>query len=174
MTHKINKLTPRAGKYGATWGYDSKRGNWFRGKIYDKTCELEGRRSPASGATVARFEIQLGSELLKRKGVHTINGWKGGDMENVIYAQFSKQIFKDQALASNWMDIPPRIRQYAILWREGVPIRNQTNSDDSCRRILRRLRAYGLDASQPCNITTLTRRIEVVKVMPMQSRRLAA
>lgn len=173
MTHKINRLVPRLGKYGATWGYDSKRGNWFRGKVYDKTAELEGRRIPASGSTVARFEVQLGSELLKRSGVDILDGWKGKEMENVIFGRFSDQIFKSQATAESWNDVPARLRSYAILWRDGTPIRNQTNSDDSCRRVLRRLREYGIDASQPCNIQTLSRRIEVVSITPLQIRRVA-
>jgi hypothetical protein len=38
---------------------------------------------------------------------------------------------------------------------------------------LKRLKAYGVDCSMPCNITTLTRRIEVVKVEPLPARRVA-
>lgn len=173
MTHKVNRIQPRMGKYGPQWGYDAKRANWLKAKLYDKSCELAGRRVPASGETVARFEVQLGSEILKRKGLSVANGWKENDMENVIFAQFSDQVFKGQTTAENWMDIPPRLRCYAICWRDGVPVRNQTNSERSCRRVLLLLREYGIDASQPCNIVTLTQRIEVVKVQPLQARRFA-
>jgi hypothetical protein len=70
MTRKLGQLLPRAGQYGPTWGYEKgRRQNWFRAKIYDKTCELEGRRTPAAGATTARFECQFGSEFLKRRGL---------------------------------------------------------------------------------------------------------
>lgn len=174
MTHRIGQLHPRAGKYGPTWGYDSKRSNWFRAKVYDKECELEGRRTPASGATTARFEVQLGSELLKRKNLHTLAGWtKENDMENVTYLEYSNQVFREQATAETWMDIPPRLRQYAVLWRDGTPLRNQCKSDATYYRIRKALLAHGIDASQPCNVLTLTRRIEVVKVQPLPARRAA-
>jgi hypothetical protein len=174
MTHRIGQIHPRAGKYGPTWGYDSKRANWFRAKVYDKTCELEGRRTPATGATTARFEVQLGSELLKRKGLHVLSGWaKEKNMENVTYLEYSKQVFRDQATAETWQDIPPRLRQYAVLWRDGTPLRNQCKSDATYYRIRKALLEHGIDASQPCNVMTLTRRIEVVKVMPLPARRAA-
>lgn len=173
MTHRIGQLHPRPGKYGPTWGYDSKRGNWFRAKLYDKTCELEGRRTPASGATTARFEVQLGSELLKRKGLHVLSKWKGNNMENIVYLDYSKQVFREQATAETWSDIPPRIRQYAVLWRDGTPLQAQCKTLRTFQRVRKALLAHGIDASQPCNITTLTRRIEVVTVQPLPARRAA-
>ena len=123
MTRKLGQRAPRAGKFGPMWGYDSKRSNWLKAKVYDKTCELEGRRTPAAGATTARFEVQLGSEILKRRELHTLAKWKGLEMENVIFHEFSKDIFKEQATAENWSNIPSRIRHYAICWRDGVPLR---------------------------------------------------
>lgn len=173
MTRKLGQRPPRAGKFGPMWGYDSKRANWLKAKVYDKTCELEGRRTPAVGATTARFEVQLGSEILKRRGLHIGAAWQGGNMENVIYAEFSKQVFRDQATAETWLDIPVRIRQYAVLWRDGVPLRAQCKSDATFYRIRKQLLQYGIDASQPCNVMTLLRRVEVVKVQPLPARRAA-
>lgn len=174
MTRKLGQRPPRQGKFGPMWGYDSKRANWLKAKVYDKTCELEGRRTPASGATTARFEVQLGSEFLKRKGLHTAVNWNDeNDMENVIFGEFSKQVFREQATAESWLDIPPRIRQYAVLWRDGVSLENQCKTKSTFLRIRRRLLEYGIDASQPCNVMTLVRRIEVVKVVPLPSRRVA-
>lgn len=94
-------------------------------------------------------------------------------MENIIFAEFSNQVFKDQAKASTWTDLPPRLRTYAVMWREGIPLRNQCKSDATFYRVLAQLREYGIDASQPCNIVTLTQRIEVIKVMPLPARRVA-
>ncbi len=173
MTRKLGQRPPRAGKFGPMWGYDSKRANWLKAKVYDKTCELEGRRTSASGATTARFEVQLGSEILKRRGLSVLDGWKGSNVENVIYAEFSNQVFREQATAESWLDIPPRIRQYAVLWRDGVPLRNQCKSDATFYRVRKQLLDYGVDASQPCNVMTLVRRVEVVKVMPLPARRSA-
>jgi hypothetical protein len=162
------------------WGYDSKRANWLKAKVYDKSCELEGRRTPATGATTARFEVQLGSEVLKRRGLDIAATWKkvndmenANDMENVVFGEFSSQVFVEQATAESWLSIPSRIRQYAVLWRDGVPLRSQCKSRSTYFSILKRLREHGIDASQPCNVMTLVRRIEVVKVIPLPARRVA-
>jgi hypothetical protein len=174
MTRKLGQRPPRAGKFGPMWGYDSKRANWLKAKVYDKSCELDGRRTPATGATTARFEVQLGSEILKRRGQHDAASWmKGNEMENVIFREFSKQVFRDQATAESWMDIPAGLRQYAVLWRDGVPLRAQCKSDATFYRVRRKLLEHGIDASQPCNVMTLVRRIEVVKVVPLPARRVA-
>jgi hypothetical protein len=173
LTRKVKKLIASDGKYGATWGYDAKRQNWLRLKVYDKDAELAGRRTPATGATTARLEIQLGSENLKRRGLNILNGWKVREMENVIYAEFSKQVFGEQATVNNWSDMPKWLRTYAVEWREGSPIRNQCNSDATYYRVMKQLREHGLDCSKPCNVMTLVQRIEVVKVQPLPSRRVA-
>ncbi|MDD5385518.1 MAG: phage/plasmid replication protein [Gallionella sp.] len=174
MTRKLGQRPPKPGKFGPMWGYDSKRANWLKAKVYDKACELEGRRIPATGATTARFEVQLGSEILKRKGLHIADGWtKEIDMENVTFLEYSNQVFRDQATAESWLDIPPRIRQYAVLWRDGTPLQNQCKTKSHFYTIRKRLLEYGIDASQPCNVMTLVRRIEVVKVMPLPARRAA-
>lgn len=179
MTRRMGQLVPRVGKYGPTWGYDTKRSNWLRAKLYDKLCELAGRRTPASGETTARFEVQLGSEILKRQGLNTIDKWMEADMEKVIYGGFANKVFREQTTAESWLDIPPRLRQYAVLWRDGVPLRNQCVTSDGSfskstyYRVLNQLLSHGIDASQPCNVMTLVRRIETVKVIPLPARRAA-
>ena len=173
MSQRIGQKPARAGKYGAMWGYEAKRGNWVKAKLYDKTCEMEGRRTPAAGATVARFEVQLGGEKLKRHGWDVVEKWEGeSDMENVIYKEFADQVFRQQAMAESWNDIPIRIRQYAVLWRDGQDVRGQC-SKTTFYRVRNQLLEHGLDIAQPCNIVSLTRRIVEVKVMPLQSRRAA-
>ena len=94
-------------------------------------------------------------------------------MENVTFLEFSNQVFRDQATAESWLDIPPRLRQYAVLWRDGTPLRNQCKSEATFYRVRKALLMHGIDASQPCNVMTLVRRIEVVKVMPLPARRAA-
>ena len=37
MVRRIGQKLPMAGKYGPTWGYDAKRSNWTKAKLYDKT-----------------------------------------------------------------------------------------------------------------------------------------
>lgn len=173
MTRKLGQHLPRMGKFGPMWGYDSKRANWLKAKVYDKTCEIEGRRTAAVGATTARFEVQFGSEILKRRGLHTASGWEGHNMENIVYKEFADQVFREQATAESWVDIPPRIRQYAVLWRDGTPLRSQCKSDATFYRVRKQLLAHGIDVSMPCNVMTLCRRIEVVKVIPLPARRAA-
>ena len=180
MSHPIGQHPPRMGKYGVMWGYESQRAGWLRAKVYDKTCELEGRRTPAHDATMARFEVQLGSEYLRRNHLHTFSGWSGENTmkksinetkENVVYGQFSDQIFKQQATAENWNSIPVRLRHYAIMWRDGHSLRSLCKAKTTYYRVLKELKAHGVDCTQPCNVMNIVRRVEVVKIMPLNSLR---
>lgn len=171
---RIGQKLPMMGKYGPTWGYDSKRGNWFKAKIYDKTCEMEGRRTYSRGATLARMEVQIGSQYLKQYGLDKVENWKEGEfMENVIYGKFADQIFRESFSVEDWRDIPPRLRQHAILWRDGVDIRSQV-SKTTFYRVRSQLLEYGIDIGTPCNVIALTRQIHRVDFMPVNGLRRAA
>ena len=176
MQKRLGRKLPLMGRYGPQWGYDAKRSNWWKAKIYDKSAEMAGERGPRSGATIARFEIQLGGEYLKREGLNYVNAWnsaKGGaDMAQIIYGRFSAELFKETATVETWADIPPRIRQYAILWRDGVDVRAIVPRS-SYFRIASQLRDFGIDISQPCNVVALSRRVREVTVTPMAALRVA-
>lgn len=94
------------GKYGPTWGYDAKRSNWWRAKIYDKTAELAGKRRSDGGATDGRFEIQLGSEYLKRHKLDQVSAWKCEDMAQIVYGRFADQVFREALPVTEWDDLP--------------------------------------------------------------------
>lgn len=177
MQQRIGRKLPLMGKFGPQWGYDARRSNWWKAKIYDKAAEQAGERGPRSGATLARFEIQLGSEYLKREGLNYVNAWrprKGRpDMAQIIYGRFSAQLFKEQATVEDWHDIPPRLRQYAILWRDGVDVRGMLPRS-SWYRTVSQLREYGVDIAVPCNVVALTRRVKEIRVTPVSSLREAA
>lgn len=170
---RIGQRLPLPGKYGPTWGYTSKRSNWMKAKLYDKTAEAEGRRTPSSGATMARFEVQLGSEYLKQNRLDQVANWKDQDMTNIIYGKFADQVFKESVSVEDWTAIPTRLRQYAILWRDGIDIRSQVQKSAyySARK---RLLEYGIDIGTPCNVVALTRQVRVVQVVPVSALRVAA
>lgn len=175
MQKRLGRRLPLMGKYGPQWGYEARRSNWWKAKIYDKSAELAGERGPRSGATIARFEIQLGSEYLKREGLNYVAAWKpqeGCDMARIIYGRFSADLFKEQATVETWSDIPPRLRQYAILWRDGVDVRAMLPRS-TWFRINSQLRDYGIDLAQPCNVVALTRRVREVQVVPLDALRAA-
>ena len=47
--------------------------------------------------TVARFEIQLGSEYLKQNHLDAPAHWEGDDMAQIIYGKFADQVFLIQS-----------------------------------------------------------------------------
>jgi hypothetical protein len=178
MQKRLGRRLPLMGRYGPQWGYESKRSNWWKAKIYDKSAEMAGERGPRSGATIARFEIQLGSEYLKREGLNYVNAWntrkEGASMAQIIYGRFSSELFKETATVETWHEIPPKLRQYAILWRDGNDIRTYFAHDSSYCRVKSKLREYGIDIGQPCNVMALTRRVRELTVTPLEALRIAA
>lgn len=168
---RIGQKLPMVGKYGPTWGYDGKRSNWWRAKIYDKTAEMEGRRVYSRADTTARFEVQLGSEYLKQHHLDKVENWKAGNnMENIIYGKFAEQVFRESTSVESWTEIPARLRQHAILWRDGVDIRAEV-SQATYYRVRKQLLDYGIDIGTPCNVIALTRQVRLVEITPLNGLR---
>lgn len=174
MSRRIGQRLPKEGKYGPTWGYDSKRGNWMKAKMYDKTAEMEGRRTPAHGATVARFEVQLGSEWLKQNAMDKVSAWKDGSMGTIIYGRFADQVFRDQVETIRWKEIPIKLRTWAVLWRDGENIRSQMSKSAYYRVRKSLLEDHGIDIGVPCNVQSLTHKVQTVTVRPISALREAA
>lgn len=171
---KINRHVPKDGKYGALWGYDSKRGQYWKAKLYDKQAEQDGKRTPYTHATLARFEIQLGSEYLRQNKLNRLIVW-GNDMktENIIYGRFSNQIFREQATVEDWSEFPPKLRQHAIMWRDGCNPKGYL-SQSSYYRVKSDLLNLGLDISRPCNVMTLTQKVKFISLSCAPTLRRAA
>lgn len=174
MTRRIGQRLPKEGKYGPTWGYDAKRSNWTKAKLYDKTAELEGRRTPSPGATTARFEVQLGSEYLKQNRMDAVAAWKEGNMGTIIYGRFADQVFRDQIETIRWNEIPIKLRTWAVLWRDGENIRNQMSKSAYYRARKALLEDHGIDIGVPCNVQALTHKVQTVTVRPVSALREAA
>lgn len=173
MVRRIGQKLPMVGKYGPTWGYDSKRSNWWKAKLYDKTAELEGKRRSQGGATLARFEVQLGIEWLKREGMDRPFKWKGKEMAQIIYGKFANPVFRDSLSVQDWTAIPDRIRAHAVLWRDGVDLRTYL-TNGAYYRSRSKLLEYGIDIGTPCNVMALTRNCRIVEVAPVSALREAA
>lgn len=169
---KVGRRLPLMGKYGPTWGYDGKRGNWWKAKLYDKTAEQEGKRRSDGGATLARFEVQLGGEYLKRERLDRVLAWKGRDMGNLVYGRFAADVFRDSVAVDKWDDIPHRYRVWAYVWRDGGDLR-QEMSRATYFRVKKVLSGYGLDVDVPCNVLALTRHVRVVEVESVSALRAA-
>lgn len=175
LARPIGRRPAREGKFGPTWGYDAKRGNWWKAKLYDKDAELQGLRASRGGDTTARFEIQLGGEWLRRNDLATVEAWtKGGDdMSKIIYGRFASELFRDSVSVEDWSSIPVRLRHWAVLWRDGADLRSQM-SRSAFFSAKAKLKDYGIDIGQPCNVVSLTQRCRVVDVLPLHSLREAA
>lgn len=173
MIRRIGQKLPQLGKYGPMWGYDARRSNWVRAKLYDKTAELEGKRRSAGGATVARFEVQLGSEYLKRHGLDLPQAWKvkegEEDMQNVVFGRFADQVFRESMEVQRWDELPPRLQHWATCWREGRDIRAEL-STSGYYKVRSQLLEHGIDIGTPCNVIALTRHVQTIHVQPLPSR----
>lgn len=170
MVRRIGQKLPMAGRYGPTWGYDAKRANWWKAKLYDKTAELEGRRRSSGGATLARFEVQLGTEYLKREGLDNVMKWKDQTMGQIIYGKFATPVFKQGIDVQEWGDLPSKLEHWATLWREGRDLRTKM-SKSQYFKVRKVLLEYGIDIGTPCNVTALTRHCRVVEVTPVSALR---
>lgn len=169
---RIGQKLPLVGRFGPTWGYDSKRSNWWKAKLYDKEAELAGRRRSEGGPTTARFEVQLGQEFLKRHGLDTVMAWKEESMGDVVYGWFRDQVLREQTAVEDWSQIPPRLRTYAVLWRDGVDCRTVL-SRSQFYKTAGKLREYGIDISTACNVVALVRQSREVVVQQLSARRAA-
>lgn len=171
MVRRIGQKLPMAGKYGPTWGYDAKRSNWWKAKLYDKSAEQDGKRRSSGGATLARFEVQLGPEYLKREGLDAVAKWKDQNMGNIIYGRFAEPVFRDSLSVQDWSDLPAKLRAYAVLWRDGVDVRTQFRSLGGYYKARAKLLEHGIDIGTPCNVLALTRHTRIVEVAPVSALR---
>jgi len=173
MQKRLGRRLPEMGKYGPLWGKTAKRSNWWKAKVYDKSAELANRRAAGNGATLARFEVQLGGEYLKREGLQYVAAWKDQTVAQIIYGRFAAQLLSENADVETWDDIPPKLRQYAILWRDGQNVRQYFAHDSSYCRIKSKLRDFGIDLDIPCNVVALSRRVKQVIISPVSALRAA-
>lgn len=176
MMRSLGRRHPRMGRYGPQWGYETKNAHWLRAKVYDKAAEQAGERGPRSGATLARLEVQLGREYLRREGLNYVGAWarknEGMTMAQVIYGRFAAELMRDQASVEEWGDIPQRIRHWAVLWRDGQDVRSMM-SRASFYRVRARLLEHGLDIGIPCNVVALSSRRRAVSVVNVCAERAA-
>lgn len=172
LSRPIGRRRASEGKYGPTWGYDAKRSNWWKAKLYDKQAELDGLRASKGGDTIARFEVQLGGDWLRREKLSTVKAWSD-DMAKIIYGRFASELFRDGVSVEDWNEIPVKLRVWAYLWRDGGDIRAQV-SRSRFYAIKSGLRDFGIDIGIPCNVVALTRRCRSIDVMPLPSIREAA
>ena len=171
---KILTKLPIVGKYGPTWGYDAKRGQYWKAKLYDKQAELDGKRIPYSAQTTARFEIQLGSEYLRQNKLHHVANWtEKMKTENIIYGRFINPLLQEQLTGNELVDLPSKLRQHAVLWRDGTDPKSYLKKSQYFR-IKRELLDLGLDISRPCNILHLSRPVKLIQFVNVSTLRKAA
>ena len=179
---QIGRHVPILGRYGPTWGY-GKRSNWWKGKVYDKTAEQEGKRRSAGGETVARFEVQLGSEFLKRRFLDDCDKWFSGkrrdgvnsgedgdrgsedrDMGQVVWGEFGGQVFRELVPDRVWgSEMPLKLRNWARAWMAGEDVRTLL-AKSQYYVVRRELLAFGIDIGVPCNVRKLMPTIQPVQI----------
>lgn len=152
---------------GVTWGEGSKY--WYA-KIYDKYRDL-AKSKHVSGELVewvrdcgiARFEVSLKSRFLSQQGMQSVGFWEGEDMSNVVYGRFSEVLSQMTVNVDQFEEIPGRLGEIAIAWRNGVDMRERLPKS-SFYRFRKALKAYGIDISERCNVSRLPMRVEVIQL----------
>lgn len=173
-SRKLNTRLPVMGKYGPTWGYDTKRGQYWKAKLYDKQAEMDGKRTPYHNATTARFELQLGSTYLRKYELDQLTHWgKQMNTENIIYGKFINQLLAETVTAEDWSQFPAHLRQHAVLWRDGTDPRSYM-SQANYYKVKKQLLEFGLDISRPCNIMNLVQKTKVLQIQMLPCLRRAA
>lgn len=166
-------LRNKAGKSydsGVTWGEGSKY--WYA-KLYDKFKDLAKGRGKmhvpidlvewVRDSGLARFEVSLKSRFLSQNGMQSVGFWEG-DMSNVVYDErFAGVLSQMQVNVDQFEEIPGRLGEIAIAWRNGVDMKARLKRD-TFYRYRKQLKAYGIDISERCNVSRLPLRVEVIQL----------
>jgi hypothetical protein len=151
---------------GVTWGEGSK---WWYAKLYDKHRDLvkNAHASPelvdwVRGVGLARFEISLKTRYLAQNGLNYVGAWES-DMGKVIFGKFSAPLKACDVTVDAFEDIPGRLGELAIAWRNGVDLRARLPRN-TFYRYRKQLKAYGVDISERCDVSRLPMRFETVSL----------
>ena len=122
---------------------------------------------------MARFEVQLGAEFLKRRGLDRCEWWietsgedesEGRDMGQVIWAEFGGQVFRELVPERLWGDeMPDELREKALRWLDGEDLRVRL-SKSAFYRWRKALLAFGIDIGLRCNVQALKPTVQAVQV----------
>ncbi len=163
----------RAQEYpnGVTWGEGSRY--WYA-KVYVKYDDLVlSETTPpevlafAKEHGVIRDEISLKSMYLKRYNLDDpLRFFRDSELDSNIYTQFGAFYQDNSVMASEITDIPGRAGEVALMWREGVNMRNRFSKAQFYKHRAALL-DYGIDIAVPCNITRLTQKVSVIEVQPL-------
>jgi hypothetical protein len=158
---------------GVTWGEGSK---WWYAKLYDKHRDLvkNVHASPelvewVRGVGLARFEVSLKTRYLAQNGLNYVGAWeayvgKVGKVINVgkvIFGKFSAPLKACDVTVDAFEEIPGRLGELAISWRNGVDLRARLPRN-TFYRYRKALKAYGIDISERCDVSRLPMRFETV------------
>lgn len=176
--HQSGRMAPKSyGNTGLTWGEGSQY--WYA-KLYVKSfslgeCAKERTVDYVTNAGLVRHEISLKSRYLTQHHLRTIAAWsktqEGLSMDNVIYNRFNAVFDRshNSVAADPFEELPPRVRNNAIAWRNGCDLWADDIPARTRRRWRNELLPYGIDIKQPCDVTRLATRVKVISMEAMEA-----
>lgn len=158
------------GASGVTWGEGSKY--WYA-KFYNKFldlekhgCDNEQLKAWVRDVGLVRHEVSLKSRYLTQQGLRELWVWVENEgLEMAIYKNFDEVLRSNSVAKGHFEDLPRRLGEVAIAWRDGIDLRERY-SKATFYRYRRLLRGYGIDIAYPCNVTRLSTRINVIDCAP--------
>ena len=152
---------------GVTWGEGSKY--WYA-KLYDKYRDLlRNEHAPAQlvewvrGQGLVRFEVSLKSRFLTQKRLQSPASWESEEMGQVVFGEFNGVLSQMSVNVDSFEEIPGRLGEIAIAWRNGVDMKERL-PQRTFYRYRKQLKAYGIDISERCNVSRLPMRVEVIQL----------
>lgn len=165
--HVRNTAPSKCYATGVTWGEGSK--HWYA-KLYDKWADLVRSAHAAPelvqwvrDSGIARFEVSLKSRWLNRKRLQSVSAWESGEMAKVIYGKFDKVITGFTVGVDSYQDIPGRLGEIAIAWREGVDMERRLPKT-TFYRFRKQLLGYGIDIKEPCDVSRLPIQVRTISL----------
>lgn len=156
---------------GVTWGEGSKY--WYA-KLYDKHADIvKDKHAPLELVEwcrtngVGRFEVSLKTRYLTQHGLNYVGVWEDSKMGDVVFGRFSGALSKLDVSVDDFEEIPGRLGELAIAWRNGVDLKARLPRN-TFYRYRKQLKGYGIDISERCDVSRLPMRFETVTLSEAQ------
>lgn len=160
---KVGRAQPRIHQTGTAWVTE----NWSA-KVYDKLLDMRrhglhelAEKLASQVGYLLRFELTLRTDELNRYGLDNLKSWKEKESAmNIIFTEKFKPLARGGAVVDEAVrDMPVRLSNAVEAWRNGrnftAAVADGALSKRTYYRLRKELLTYGVDISQPCNVTRL-------------------
>lgn len=160
---KLGRAQPDRYQTGVTWVTE----NWSA-KVYDKMFDLKRHKLVDLAETISsevgyllRLELTLRTDELERLNVAKLDDWQNEDQKmSVIFTEKFKPLMRGGAVVDELVEeMPTRLSNAVEAWRNGrnftAAVQDGRMSRATYYRLRKELLAFGIDISQPADVTRL-------------------